>query len=104
MTAAVRRTSATSVQLPDMSPPARFFSCCPGDSDLTLIRTTGNRVSTQQPQSLVEQLLEQMLYQTGHRASPSEQSSWRKSLPAFAIDLVDAGLGEVEMLVETTCR
>jgi len=53
---------------------------------------------------LVEQLLEQMLYQTGHRASPSEQSSWRKSLPAFAIDLVDAGLGEVEMLVETTCR
>jgi len=53
---------------------------------------------------LVEQLLEQMLYQTGHRASPSEQSSWRKSLPAFAIDLVDAGLGEVKMLVETTCR
>src|SRR3954468_16080083 len=28
MTAAVRRTSATSVQLPDMSPPARFVSCC----------------------------------------------------------------------------
>ena len=41
-----------------------------------------------------------MLYQTGHRASPSEQTSWRKSLPAFATDLVDAGLGEVEMLVE----
>lgn len=41
-----------------------------------------------------------MLYQTGHRPSPSEQTSWRKSLPAFATDLVDAGLGEVEMLLE----
>lgn len=68
--------------------------------DLTLIRTTADRVSGQNPQSLVEQLLEQMLYQTGRRASPSEQASWRKSLPAFAADLVNAGLGEVEMLVE----
>ncbi|MET4430801.1 hypothetical protein ABIA65_004112 [Mycolicibacterium sp. 624] len=67
---------------------------------LTLIRTTANRIRGQEPQSLVEQLLEQMLYQTGHRASPAEQSSWRKSLPAFAGDLVDAGLGEVEMLIE----
>ncbi|MEY2433368.1 MAG: uncharacterized protein QOC92_3093 [Acidimicrobiaceae bacterium] len=67
---------------------------------MTLIRTTADRVRGQEPQSLVEQLLEQMLYQTGRRASPSEQSSWRKSLPAFATDLVDAGLGEVEMLVE----
>jgi uncharacterized protein len=72
----------------------------PRGFDLTLIRTTANRIREQEPQSLVEQLLEQMLYQTGHRASPSEQSSWRKSLPAFAIDLVEAGLGEVEMLVE----
>lgn len=68
--------------------------------NLTLIRTTADRVRGQDPQSLVEQLLEQMLYQTGRRASPSEQSSWRKSLPAFATDLVNAGLGEVEMLVE----
>ncbi len=67
---------------------------------MTLIRTTGKRICSQQPQSLVEQLLEQMLYQTGHRASPSEQSAWRKSLPAFAIDVAEAGLGEVEMLIE----
>jgi len=72
----------------------------PWGLNLTLIRTTANRIRDQEPQSLVEQLLEQMLYQTGHRASPSEQSSWRKSLPAFAIDLAEAGLGEVEMLVE----
>jgi DUF2075 family protein len=72
----------------------------PRGFDLTLIRTTANRVRSQEPPSLVEQLLEQMLYQTGRRAAPSEQSAWRKSLPAFAIDLADAGLGDVEMLVE----
>lgn len=67
---------------------------------MTLIRTTASRICALPPQSLVERLLEQMLYQTGRRAGPSEQASWRKSLPAFAVDLVDAGLGDVEMLVE----
>lgn len=67
---------------------------------MTLIRTNAHRIRAQQPQSLVEQLLEQMLYQTGRRASPSEQLSWQKSLPALANDLVEAGLGDVEMLIE----
>jgi DUF2075 family protein len=49
---------------------------------------------------LVEQLLEQMLFRTGRRASPAEQMSWRRSLPILASDLIDAGLGDVEMLVE----
>jgi hypothetical protein len=49
---------------------------------------------------LVEQLLEQMLYRTGRRAAPAEQSSWRKSIPVLAADLADAGLADVEMLVE----
>lgn len=44
--------------------------------------------------------MEQMLYRTGRRAAPAEQTSWKRSLPAFAADLVDAGLGDVEMLVE----
>lgn len=52
------------------------------------------------PASLAEQLLEQMLFRTGRRASSSEQTSWSKSLPAFAADLVDAGLANVEMLIE----
>ncbi|BBZ02105.1 ATP-binding protein [Mycolicibacterium chitae] len=52
------------------------------------------------PESLVEQMLEQMLYRTGRRAAQSEQASWKKSLPVLAADLVDAGLGEVEMLLE----
>ena len=52
------------------------------------------------PESLVELMLEQMLYRTGHRAAPAEQNSWKRSLPVLAADLVDAGLGDVEMLVE----
>ena len=53
-----------------------------------------------EPESLVEQLLEQMLFQTGRRAAPAEQMSWKRSLPTLAADLIDAGLGDVEMLVE----
>jgi len=67
---------------------------------VTLIRTTADRVCRTQPESLVEQLLEQMLYRTGRRPAPAEQNSWKRSLPVLAADLVDAGLGDVEMLVE----
>ena len=83
-----------------MSPSARLCSCCLGELDVTLIRTTADRVREMVPESLVEQLLEQMLYRTGRRAAPAEQTSWRRSLPLFAADLADAGLGDVEMLVE----
>ncbi|WP_328589400.1 DUF2075 domain-containing protein [Mycolicibacter terrae] len=67
---------------------------------MTLIRTTADRLIGMAPESLVEQLLEQMLYRTGRRAAPAEQSSWKRSLPVLAADLADAGLGDVEMLVE----
>ncbi|MCF8611693.1 DUF2075 domain-containing protein [Gordonia sp. HY285] len=53
-----------------------------------------------QPDSLVEQLLSQMLFTTGHRVGESEQNSWQRSLPALAVDLRDAGLDDVEMLIE----
>lgn len=77
-----------------------MYSCCSGELDVTLIRTTADRVRGMSPESLVEQLLEQMLYRTGRRAAPAEQSSWKRSLPVFAADLADAGLGDIEMLVE----
>lgn len=41
-----------------------------------------------------------MLFRTGRRASEAEQRSWSRSLPVLARDLADAGLGNVEMLVE----
>lgn len=83
-----------------MSPPARLCSCCLGELNVTLIRMTADRIRETPPDSLVEKMLEQMLYRTGYRAGPAEQSSWKRSLPAFATDLADAGLGDVEMLVE----
>lgn len=44
--------------------------------------------------------MEQMLFKTGRRASAAEQKSWSRSLPVLAHDLVEADLGDVEMLVE----
>lgn len=41
-----------------------------------------------------------MLSQTGHRPAASEQRSWASSLPTLHRDLLDAGLGNVEMLFE----
>ncbi|WP_158726424.1 DUF2075 domain-containing protein [Tomitella fengzijianii] len=67
---------------------------------MTLLRTTANDPRLSQPDSLVEQMLEQMLFATGRRAGQSERNSWRRSLPVLAEDLRQAGLGDVEMLLE----
>lgn len=45
-------------------------------------------------------LAEQMSIQSGHAPSPSERRSWQRSIPALRADLIDAGLHDVEMLVE----
>lgn len=49
---------------------------------------------------LAERLTEQMQIQTGQRPGVSEVRSWSRSLPALRADLMSAGLGGVEMLVE----
>lgn len=41
-----------------------------------------------------------MSIQTGHSPSPSERRSWERSIPALRADLIDAGLHDVEMLIE----
>ena len=41
-----------------------------------------------------------MLATTGRRPSEGEARSWRASLPMLAADLMSAGLGNIEMLVE----
>ncbi|MDP9432920.1 MAG: DUF2075 domain-containing protein [Actinomycetota bacterium] len=41
-----------------------------------------------------------MRHSSGRRASDSEMRSWERSLPILAQDLVGAGLGRVEMIVE----
>lgn len=45
-------------------------------------------------------LTEQFTHVHGHRPSPSEVRSWERSIPALASALNDAGLGQVEMLLE----
>ncbi|WP_082569646.1 DNA/RNA helicase domain-containing protein [Knoellia sp. Soil729] len=41
-----------------------------------------------------------MAIQVGHSPSPSERHSWERSIPALRADLMDAGLGQVEVLLE----
>lgn len=50
--------------------------------------------------SAIEQMMARMLATTGRRPSEGEARSWRASLPMLAADLMSAGLGNVEMLVE----
>jgi hypothetical protein len=45
-------------------------------------------------------LTEQMLHHTGRRPSPAEIISWERSLPVLAQDLIQAGLDNIEVLVE----
>lgn len=49
---------------------------------------------------LAQLIAEQMAFTTGRSASPSERRSWERSLPRLRADLTDAGLGDVEMLIE----
>ncbi len=49
---------------------------------------------------LAQRLEERFLFDHGHRPSPGEVRSWAGSLPVLAADLCDAGLGQVEVLLE----
>jgi DUF2075 family protein len=51
-------------------------------------------------EGLGELIAEHLRFSTGRSPSPAEVRSWNRSLPALANDLVDAGLGDVEMLME----
>lgn len=50
--------------------------------------------------SLGARLAEQMRHHTGRRPAPAEITSWERSLPVLAQDLIQAGLDKVEVLVE----
>jgi hypothetical protein len=63
---------------------------------VTLLRTTPTILLGMTSDSIAERLLAGML----RGVSPAEQNSWGRSLPVLAADLADAGLGQVEMLVE----
>ncbi|MGW5021254.1 DUF2075 domain-containing protein [Streptomyces sp. NHF165] len=50
--------------------------------------------------ALFFRLTEQFVHVHGHRPSTSEVRSWERSIPVLASALNDAGLGQVEMLLE----
>lgn len=50
--------------------------------------------------ALFFRLTEQFVHVHGHKPGPSEVRSWERSIPALASALNDAGLGQVEVLLE----
>jgi len=50
--------------------------------------------------TLAVRIAEQMRHETARRPSPAEITSWERSLPVLAQDLIHAGLDQVEVLVE----
>lgn len=50
--------------------------------------------------TLVTTMSDQFAFTYRHRASPSEVRSWERSLAVLANDLHDAGLDQVEVLLE----
>jgi uncharacterized protein len=50
--------------------------------------------------SVAELMFAQTTYGLGSRPSPSEARSWARSIPVLAHDLIEAGLGDVEVLLE----
>lgn len=68
---------------------------------MTLLRLTADRLLEEfTSQSLVESLLERMLFERGITVAEAEQRSWSSSLPKLAADLRHGGLGGIEMLIE----
>lgn len=65
----------------------------------SLLRHSAANVSRFE-RDLAERLAEQLAISVGHRPGLAERRSWERSIPVLAADLVDAGLGDVEMLLE----
>ena len=95
------RTRPDGRALPDATrttcPHPHDFSCCLGSrlsvrySARSLAASTG---------SVAEVLTRQALYEFGRRTSPAEVRSWERSIPVLSADLIDAGLADVEVLLE----
>lgn len=69
--------------------------------EVALVRRSANDLFTEAKAERLHVLLqEQAAFQLESRAGTSEVRSWQRSLPDFLGTLVDAGLGEVEVLLE----
>ena len=72
-----------------------------GSGSLALVRRSASSLAAiANNGSVAELIFEQMLYEHAGGAAPSERRSWDRSIPVLANDLVEAGLGDVEVLLE----
>ena len=95
------RSGPTGACVNDKPPPARKVLYAFLGVVVPLYRASVARLRSQiEGGSLVPMLSEQFRHQMGYNASPAEVRSWERSLQVLSGDLVDAGLGEVEVLVE----
>ncbi|CAB4855954.1 unannotated protein [freshwater metagenome] len=84
-----------------MPPPARSLRAVWGIFMRALLRKTAtNLKQLGSDGSLVAQLSNQMFHVVGNSPSPAESRSWESSLPVLAQDLIDCGLGDVDVLLE----
>jgi hypothetical protein len=68
---------------------------------VSLLRLSAESLRTSAiERALARKLEEQFLFSMGYRPSAGEVRSWSASLPVLAQDLCDAGLQQVEVLVE----
>lgn len=82
-----------------MPPPARVSSCCLGL--VLLFRDSAAAVAAEcHSGALFFRLTEQFAHVHGHKPGSSEVRSWERSIPVLASALNDAGLGQVEVLLE----
>ena len=83
------------------APTRASFSCCLGEvrDGASAFRRESGRL-TDGTRARRAACAEHLKATTGRSPSASERRSWPRSLPVLARDLVEAGLGKVEMLVE----
>jgi uncharacterized protein len=68
---------------------------------LTLIRrSAASLAALASSGSMAEFMFAEMLHRPGPQPSPAEARSWDRSIPVLANDLVQAGLGNVEVVLE----
>ncbi|HEX6356021.1 DUF2075 domain-containing protein [Actinophytocola sp.] len=67
---------------------------------MVLLRLSARAVAEMDDAELVRDLTTQFLFVVGFSPSSDQQRAWQTSVPLLARDLVGAGLGHVDMLVE----
>lgn len=72
----------------------------PGENVTAFRVSAAGLVSSPMERKFAEIVAENVRAATGWWPSESEQRSWQRSLPVLAQDLMEAGLGNVEMLIE----